>query len=153
LNGKNKIRHQADLGFAQLFNQKEKRALDINDVNGITNFRADSLVGNMRFNSRYDIIVFTPWKFIGFNIATSLRAEASYLIKDFQVIHKADLFTGISAALRIRNENLVFNTIEARILYYPRTIENISHVGFTIQANLKIKYPTTLVNAPATVYN
>ena len=151
--GKNKIRHQVDLGFAQLLNQREKRALDINNENGITNFKADSLVGNKRFNSRYEIIVFTPWKFIGFHIATTAQAELSYLVKDILRFYQGDVFSSLSVGLRIRNENLIFNTIEARIFYYPRVIENISHIGFSVQANLKIKYPTTLVYAPATVFN
>ncbi len=149
-----KLRHQLDVGYASQFNQKEKRPLDINDANGITNFRPDSLLGSTRINFRYESIVFTPWQFLGFHVATIARFDLAYLSKSVTaLIDRSDIFTSFSGGFRIRNENLIFNTIETRIIYYPRTIEAINHVNFSVQGNLKIKYPSTLVNAPSTVYN
>ncbi|HWA32614.1 MAG TPA: hypothetical protein VG737_00720, partial [Cyclobacteriaceae bacterium] len=75
------------------------------------------------------------------------------LSKSAQIFKRDNFFSGISAGIRTRNENLIFNTIEARIFYYPRVVENVSHVGFRIQTNLRIRYPTALVNAPSTLYN
>jgi hypothetical protein len=149
-----KLRHQLDAGYASQINQTEKRPLDINDTNGITNFRADSLLGSNRINFRYETVVFTPWQFLGFHVATTARIELAYLSKGTSYIfQKSNLFSGFSGGFRVRNENLIFNTIEARVLYYPTIVESINHLGFSIQANLKIRYSTTLISAPATVYN
>ena len=152
---KTKVRHQLDLGYAQQFNNSEiKRQLDINDVNGISRFRPDTLLGNRRMNLRSETIIYTPWKVLGFNVAPLARIELAYLsAKHETVFQSKNFFTGFSGGVRVRNENLIFNTIEARVFLYPHTVEGISNIGFNIQANLKIKYPTILVSAPATVYN
>lgn len=152
--GRFKVRHQSDLGYAHQYNQVLKRPLDINDTNGLTNFKPDSLLGNQRINLRYDAVVFSPWKILGFHIAPTARIELAFLSKvNQQLFQKSNFYSAFSGGFRVRNENLVFNTIEARILYYPKTVENIKSIGFSIQANIRIKYPTTLVSAPATVYN
>jgi hypothetical protein len=152
--GRSMVRHQLDLGYARQYNQVEKRPLNINDTNGITRFTPDSLVGNQRVNLRYQVVIFTPWKLFGFRIAPVARIELAYLSLPKEVlIQKMNLYSGLSGGFRVRNENLIFNTVEFRGIYYPRTVEGISHFGFNIQANLVIKYPTILVNEPATVYN
>lgn len=152
--GKSFLRQQWDMGYARQFNQIEKRPLSINDTNGLTGFSADSLLGNQRFNLRYEVTLFTRWNLIGFRVAPTVRAEIAYLSSEnVRLILAKNIFSSISGGFRIRNENLIFNTIEARIVFYPRTVERISTFGFSIQVNFKIKYPTTLVSAPATVYN
>jgi hypothetical protein len=151
---KSKIRYQLDLGYARQFNQIEKRPLDINDVNGLTRFSADSLLGSQRLVGRAEVIVFTPWSLIGFRIAPIARVELAYLSQPKATFFtNQNFYTALSTGFRVRNENLIFNTIEARAIFYPRTVEGISPLAFNIQANLRIKYPTILVSAPATVYN
>src|SRR5258708_170523 len=152
--GRYNARQQTDVGYARQYNQVEKRQLDINDINAITRFSSDSLLGNQRLNLRYEVVLFTPWKLLGFRIAPTTRIELAFLSKVHEpLIQKGNYYSGLSGGVRARNENLIFNTIEARALFYPKTVEGKSHVGFNIQANLRIKYPTTLVTAPATIYN
>ena len=91
---------------------------------------------------------------MGFRIAPTARIEVAFLSQvDEKLIQKSNLYTGFSGGFRVRNENLIFNTVEFRAVYYPKTVEGISHIGFNVQANLRIKYPTILVNEPATIYN
>jgi hypothetical protein len=61
----------------------------------------------------------------------------------------SDLLLGI----RARNENLVFNTVEGHMIYYPRTVEGMKRIRFDFRVNIRLKYPTTLVTAPATFYD
>ncbi|MDZ7649696.1 MAG: hypothetical protein U5K54_22535 [Cytophagales bacterium] len=53
----------------------------------------------------------------------------------------------------MRNENLIFNTLEAKVYYYPNTVEGIDNWQAEIKIIRRLKYPTNLVTAPATVYN
>ena len=61
--------------------------------------------------------------------------------------------SGFLLGMRARNENLIFNTIEGRMIYYPKTGQRINHFRFDFQINLRLKYPTTLVTAPGTYYD
>lgn len=152
--GKVKIRHQAELNFASQINAGHKRLLDIRDGNGIHGFRPDSLWGAQRLVFRTETVWFTPLKLAGFHFAPVTRVDLAYLAKANRVLfQKQNFYSGFSAALRARNENLIFNTVEARVYYYPKTIEALEPFRFEFRTNLRIKYPTNLITAPATVYD
>ncbi len=150
--GRTIIRHQTQAGYAALFNQKVKRGIDIRDINGITGFMPDSLVGLQRLTFSHETVVYTPWKFFGLRLAPLARVDLAMIKRQPGLLRTRNLFSGISLGLRARNENLIFNTIEARLYYYPRTVEGIDHFKFTITTNLRVKYPTNLVNKPSTVF-
>jgi len=152
--GKSKARHFAEMEFASQLNRTMKRGLDINDSNGLLGFKPDSLLGATRLRFRTEAVLFTPWKILGFHLAPVTNIDLAYLGQEYEpLIQKDNFFSGFAAALRARNENLVFNTIEARVYYYPKTVEGIDNWRAEFKVNLRIKYPTDLVSAPATVYN
>ena len=151
--GRMKVRHQIETGYAWLFNQKIKRGIDIRDVNGIVGFSPDSLVGTQRITLSEEAVVFTPWKMLGFRLAPIGRIDLAMINQKSPLLRKENFFTGISVGLRARNENLIFDTIEARIFFYPKTVERVQHFGFNVSTNFFIKYPTNLINKPATVFN
>lgn len=152
--GKSKVRHFAEIGFTSQLNKTLKRGLDINDVNGINGFKPDSLLGSKRLKLRTEAVIFTPWKLLGFHLAPVANIDLAYLGQEYKpLFDKENFYSGFAAALRARNENLIFNTVEARVYYYPKTVEGIDPWRAEFRVNLRIKYPTELVKAPATVYN
>ena len=151
--GTMKVRHQLETGYAWLFNQEVKRGIDIRDLNGIIGFSPDSLVGTQRVTLSEEVVVFTPWKLLGFRLAPVSRIDLAMINRKSPLLRRENFYAGISLGIRARNENLIFNTIEARVYYYPKTVERVQHFGFTISTNFAIKYPTNLINKPATVFN
>ena len=150
--GKMIVRHQSLFGYAALANQSVKRGIDIRDVNGILGFLPDSLVGFQRVTMSQEGTMFTPWKVLGFHIAPMARIDLAIIKITKGLFQTQNLFSGFSLGMRARNENLILNTVEARFFYYPKTVEGISHFNFNITTNFVIKYPTNLVNKPATVF-
>ena len=150
--GKMIVRHQFESGYAALFNQNVKRGIDIRDAHGIVGFMPDSLVGIQRVTVSQEATVFTRWKLLGFRLAPIGRVDLALIKINTGLLRTRNLFSGLSLGLRARNENLIFNTIEARLFYYPKTVERIEHFRFNITTNFRIKYPTNLVNKPSTVF-
>ena len=146
------LRHQLQSGYAALFNQNVKRGVDIRDINGVVGFMPDSLVGLQRVTMSQETTVFTPWKLLGFRLAPIARVDLALIKRNTGLLRERNFFPGLSLGLRARNENLIFNTIEARLFYYPKTVERVDHFRFNITTNFRIKYPTNLVNKPATVF-
>jgi hypothetical protein len=145
-------RNQFEAGYALLHNQTLKRGVNIRDVNGIVGFMASDLVGNQRITLSQEITAFTPWKVLGFQLAPIARIDLALIKVSTGLFRERNFFTGISLGVRARNENLIFNTIEARLFYFPITVEEIGHFRLTFKSNFRIKYPSTLVNKPATVF-
>jgi hypothetical protein len=146
------VRHQSLFGYAAVINQAVKRGINIRDVNGILGFMPDSLVGFQRARISQETTVFMPWKVLGFRIAPVGRIDLALIKLGKSLFASQNFFSGFSIGMRARNENLIFNTIEARLFYYPKTVERVDHFRFNITTNFRIRYPTNLVNKPATVF-
>lgn len=151
--GKMKIRHQIEAGYARMFNQSLKRGIDIRDANGIKGFMPDSLVGTQRLTLGEEVIMFTPWRLLGFRLASVSRIDLAMINRTSPLVRKENFYAGISLGVRARNENLIFDTIEILVYYYPKTVETVQNFGFTMRTNFIIKYPTNLVRKPTTVFN
>ncbi len=148
-----KIRHQTEVGYGWLLNQQLKKGIDIRDVNGIIGFKPDSLVGTQRVLAGEEVVIFTPSKFLGFRLAPLARIDLGLINRNSPLVRSANLYAGFSAGIRARNENLIFNTVEARIFYFPKTVEKVPHIAFSLTTNFVIRYPTNLISKPATVFN
>lgn len=152
--GKSNVRHLVNVGYTEQFNQKNKFGLDIRNANGLTGFKPDSLYGTKRVTLQTEATVFTSWKVLGFHLAPVFRIDLAFLNQYKEdLLSEHNFFSGFSMALMARNENLIFNTVEARVFYFPHTVENIPNLSIEFRTNLRIKYPTNLVNAPSTFYD
>ena len=146
------VRHFAETAFTQLNHRTIKNPLDINNGNGIAGLVADSLRGDSRLRARIQVTVFTPLKLAGFRFALAPQLDYALLANNPKDLPSAALFQGYSLGIRTRNENLVFNTVELRGYFYPRATEGMSATLLEVRSNLRIKYPTSLVRPPATVF-
>jgi hypothetical protein len=151
--GNKKFRHQIESGYSWIFNQQVKRGVDINDFNGIMGFRADSLVGSQRLTLAEEAVMYTPWKVLGFRLAPVMRIDMAMINQISPLLRKENFFAGISLGIKARNENLIFDTVEARMYFYPNTVEGMNQVGFSVTTSIRVKYPINLVSPPSTVFN
>jgi len=150
--GKMIVRYQWRSGYAAIFNQSVKRGLDIRDFNGLLGFLPDSLLGFQRVTLGHETTLFTPYKLLGFHLAPTARIDLALIQRSGSLIQSGNFFSGFSLGIRARNENLVFNTIDARLFFYPKTVELVEHFRFNVTTNFRIKYPVTLISKPATVF-
>jgi hypothetical protein len=135
-------------------NQKTSLPLDINNEFGLRGFTADSLWGTKRFHVNGETHVFTPLELLGFKFAPFVYSEIAWLAPENQTMFKSKPYFGIGGGVRTRNENLVFGTIELRLMYYPRTYQEISSFNVKVSSNLRVKYTASFVRAPSFVlYN
>ncbi len=151
--GKFKVRHFAEAGYSQYIQRTNKLPLDINNLNGIPRFRSDSLYGDGRWRLQLQAIVFTPWKLLGFNFALVPQFDFAALTRANPELLSNKLFQSYSLGIRTRNENLIFNTIEVRVHHFTRTVEGIGNSLISFTTNLRIKYPTSIVKAPSTIFD
>jgi hypothetical protein len=135
-------------------NQKTGLPLDINNEFGLRGFSADSLWGTKRFHVNGETYVFTPLELLGFRFAPFIYSEMAWLAPKNQTLFQTKPYFGIGGGVRTRNENLVFGTVELRLMYYPRTYQEISSFNVKVSSNLRVKYTASFVRPPSFVlYN
>jgi hypothetical protein len=150
----NRLRNYTDINFASQLNQTLKPKLDINDMQGVMGFTPDSLQGSKRLRLRNELVWYTTLKPFGFHLAPVFNIDLAFIGQQYQpLMKKENFYSGFSGGLKARNENLIFNTVELRVFYYPTTVEDINQWQAEIRISKRLKYPTTLVTAPKTIYD
>jgi hypothetical protein len=121
--------------------------LSINNTFGVRYFRSDSALGNERISLYSETFFFPDKKIFGFKFSPFAFGNVSLLKPEKQPISKTNAFYGLGGGVRMRNENLVFGTIELRFAYFPRKIDQNSF-KLTLAANIRFKYNTVYVLPP-----
>jgi hypothetical protein len=93
--------------------------VSINDRYGITGLRSDYLRGIQRVAFQWSPVAFTPVYFYGFRMSLFLFAESAAVSYSTKPIWTSQFYHGIGGGIRLRNEHLVFKTLQLRLAYYP----------------------------------
>lgn len=145
------IRQSFAVDYTRVFRQRTSLPLDINNEFGLRYFVADSLWGTKRFHVNTETLVFTPISLIGFRFAPFGFGEMAMISSDSKSIFADKPYFGFGGGIRTRNENLVFGTIELRLVYFPRTVGDINSFAIRVSSNLRVKYSAGFVKPPGFV--
>ncbi len=91
--------------------------------------------------------LFTPWSLIGFRIAPIVTMD----VVNAECLNcntNKQTFFGFTGGMRIRNENLIFGTIEMKLSVIPRNAEGDTEFVFRFSQNLRIKKTSSFVRPP-----
>lgn len=147
-----KMRGLVTVNYAQIFNHQVIDWLKINKAE-IPGFRSDSIAADKRLAVHGETWVYLPGSILGFRFAP-FAAVDWVKIECVQCATSATSYTGISAGIRTRNENLIFGTMEAKMTYIPHDQYGNSKFVFNFRQNVRIKNTGTFVKAPSLVtYN
>ncbi|WP_066630591.1 hypothetical protein [Labilibacter marinus] len=93
----------------------------------IQGLKHKSIGGESRLVFGSETVLFTPWYFYGFRMATVLKLDAGFIGSDRNFFQRKNFNAGIGTGFNIRNESLAFSTISIRASYYPG---NSNYNGF-----------------------
>jgi hypothetical protein len=142
-----KIRQYARVSYTKQFNRVGLDPLKINNPFGLRYFGSDSAMGDQRISFHSETFFFLRYKVFGFKFAPFAFADVAALTPEEQNFSKTDFYYGLGGGVRMRNENLVFNTVELRVAYFPRKI-NEEAFKITLAANIRFRYNSNYIKAP-----
>lgn len=149
---KMKMRQYFGVSYARLFNKLTNDWLRINNPFGLRDYNDWYHGGYQRLSVQSETSVFTNYMFMGFKFAPFVSLNASLLTPDKSVFNKSDIYTGIGGGVRTRNENLVFNTVEIRGMFFPRQAEGQPMFKVSLTTNLRYRYNSNYITRPDFVY-
>lgn len=117
--GRSMIRNFVTLDFTRGFDRNLDEYLKYYKDNGFSGFRNDSIHGRQRITLGLESVVFSPVNVYGFRFAFFGFADISSLSGTNQLLTKGTRLSGIGIGLRVRNDNLIFNTFQIRIGFFP----------------------------------
>ena len=93
--------------------------LVIDDEHGIPGFRNDSILGRQRLNLSLEQNFFTPWNFHEFRFVLYAFGHFSWLGENDRTNGYRNLFSSFGIGIRIRNNHLIFSTLQIQIAHFP----------------------------------
>jgi hypothetical protein len=137
-----------NLSFTQTFKNKYNEALRINSIYGIPQLNREQINGGSRLSANWETVVYNTRPIWGFKSAPFVFGNLTYIRPVGDPLLKGDIYTALGSGLRVRNENLVFGTIELKGFYFPRTNQQLSPWNFSLITNLRYKYNSNIVEKP-----
>jgi hypothetical protein len=143
-----KYRSIINVSFAETLKNKFNEALLINSIYGIPQLTKERIKGGTRISANWESIWYNSRSFYGFRQSLFAFANITYIRTVGEPIGTGDIFSSIGGGTRIRNENLIFGTVELKSFYFPRTNLQLSPWNVSVTTNLKFKYNSNLISKP-----
>jgi hypothetical protein len=117
--GSNRVRFFAKIDYTRGFDRYSDEKLRFIRDDGFSGFRNDSVRGTQRLSVNLESVIFAHKSLYGFRFAFFGFADAGILFGTNEFLHQGEILSSLGLGVRIRNDNLVFNTFQIRFGYFP----------------------------------
>jgi len=135
-----KARQFINLNYTIGFNRFEIENLLLLNNNGIRGFGSRIGKGKQRLSLNVENVFFQKKSILNFQSALFSFFDIGIVGPSEQSIFKQSYYAGLGVGLRIRNENLVFKTIQLRLAYYPNHPSDVNSIGFILDGVSKTRF-------------
>lgn len=136
--------------FTMGINRYPGEYITLSNRRGIEGLSSSSLRGSDKAVLSLESVLFTPYMLFGFKFAFFSGIDLG-LIKRESDNTDSRLFSGINFGLRIRNDQLVFNTLVIRLAFYPGRPEGATAENIFIDQVPRIRFNDFLPDRPELV--
>jgi hypothetical protein len=130
--GNYRFRHFLFANYFTGINRIDNRFIDIRDDYGIRGLSNDAMDGIERLVINLESVAFKPWNLIGFQFSVYTFADLGWISSDKGLLDNQQFFSAVGVGCRIRNEGLVFQTLNLRFAYFSSVPAGESNFGFDI---------------------
>ena len=115
---------------------------------GLPYFRSGIIEADERTTVKLETDFYNLNKILGFRCAPFLFSDFCFLKPVGKSFASTDGFSALGGGIRVRNENLVFGTIELKGFYFPRTIEGMKNWKIDLVTKVRFKFNSNFVRKP-----
>ncbi len=146
-----KVRQFAYLNYLKGINRFENEITQINNREGIRGLSSESLHGKQKATLHAETVLFMPYYLYGFRFAVFGFADLGITGPENKYLFHNRLYSGIGFGTRIRNERLVFPTLQLRFSFYPHPPADASLKYFEVTGERKLDPENFYVRQPSII--
>ncbi|GAA0562697.1 BamA/TamA family outer membrane protein [Chitinophaga japonensis] len=124
------------------------KPLSIDVENGIWGYRGTRMTGYQRLNVRSETVYYSPLKVLGFKFNFSSYLQFTQLTENNNSIFKNPLRSAVGLGVRIRNENMSFNTLRVAAFYMPDAPAPVNPLFFEITTVVDFRFDISALRSP-----
>jgi len=149
--GRYKIRSFVNLNYTRGVNRFSDEYLNFVNKNGFAGFENDTIRGNQRFSVGVESALFCPSDFIGFKFVVYTFADMGLLSGTSVFAAHNFSLTSIGLGIRIRNDNLLFKTIQIRFAFFPNKPEFSKINNMVVSGEQLLRHQNFVPERPAVI--
>jgi hypothetical protein len=145
---RNKLRTLMAINYSGIFNKYIYNEIQIGSQSELLAADKNKVSGTQLLNANANTNLYTPLSLIGFRLGFFVSADFNLLSTANNTVYKARGYTTLGGGMRVRNEDLIFGTVQLRVNWSPYPFPGQSTFEVTVSSNLKVKYSGSYVQAP-----
>lgn len=119
-------------GHEQGINRFTNDSIYLRNSENVPGLRSNQLRGFVKSTAMIQIIFYTSKAWLGFNVSPYVFVNSGIIANSMADLGRQRSINGIGAGLRLRNEYLVFSSIQLRLVYYPYTPSGVRGLSFDL---------------------
>ncbi len=119
--GRNKFRQFAGVRYTHGHKMLFGNTIDINNEKGVRGFSSAYLWGNQKLIFNTETNWFLPYNILGFRFALLAFADFAWITSGNKLLTKNNFYPALGIGIKIRNENLNFDSFQFYLGYYPNS--------------------------------
>ncbi len=145
--GRYRIRNFVKVDYTRGFDRYSDECLAFTREDGFSGFKNDSVNGRQRFAINLESVLFSPSNYYGFRFAFFGFADLGFLFGTNEFVRQGEVLSSVGLGIRIRNDNLVFNTLQIRLGYFPN-LPDYSRVNYILVSGEQLLRPDNFEPGP-----
>lgn len=114
-----RMRQYINFRYKLGINQLPGRFLDFNNIDDIVSLSGSSFRGKERLLINMENVYFSNRKFLGYRLAGTLHMDMAWIADENSDIFREQMYYGVGGGMKLRNDRIIFKTIELKMTYYP----------------------------------
>jgi hypothetical protein len=113
------FRNFVTLAYLNGINRYLEEFTSLENTGGIPGLTSPTLRGNEKITLNLESVMFSPYRFLGFRFAFFGSIDLGFIKNSSTGYMEFKPYSGLSVGVRIRNDQLVFDTFELKFTLYP----------------------------------
>lgn len=148
--GSYRMRNFLMADYTRGFDRNTDEFLVYQKDNSFLGVRNDSVGGAQRLSVNIESVLFSPRNLYGFRFSFFAFGGLGYLFGTNEFVSQGEILSSVGLGVRIRNDNLVFNTFQIRLGYYPN-LPQYSRTNYFMFSGEQLLKPDNFDPGPPTV--
>jgi len=140
--GLQKIRQFIQMDYMTGIKRFENEKIYLKDNLGLRGMHSYEIVGNRRLSVNSESVVFLKKAIADFHVAFFGFYDFGFIGSKNKLILAQDFYSGFGFGIRLRNENLVFRTLQLRLGFYPNYPSDSHFLEVYFDEMNKTKFPS-----------
>ena len=141
-------RHFITFNYIDGINRYPGEFISLAGKGGIEGLDSRSLRGYDKLSVNVETVLFSPFKLLGFRFALFGALDLGLVTSEKSILSDPEFFSGINIGMRIRNDQLVFDTFVIRFSFYPGHPADADTKYFSIGTLPRMRFNNFFPNKP-----